>query len=124
MSLIRTAGVGPRFEACAGWGTLPEGWRLVEVAGVATDSRDRVFVFDREGRFLVSWGEGLFTRPHGITIGPDDAVYCADDLDHTIRKFSAEGKPLLTLGTSGRPSDTGATSQDFRTIRRAGPPFH
>ncbi len=24
---------------------LPEGWRLVEAAGVATDSKDRVFVF-------------------------------------------------------------------------------
>ena len=110
------------------------GWRFVEVAGVATDSRDRVFVFnrgdhpviifDREGRFIGSWGEGLFVRPHGITIGPDDAVYCTDDLDHTVKKFTPEGKLLLTLGTSGCPSDTGATSMDFRTIRHAGPPFH
>lgn len=129
-----TAGDGPRFEVRAGWGELPEGWRLVEVAGVATDSRDRVFVFnrgdhpvvlfDREGRFLGSWGEGLFARPHGITIGPDDAVYCTDDLGHTVRKFTPEGRPLLTLGTSGCPSDTGATSIDFRTIRHSGPPFH
>jgi hypothetical protein len=69
-----------------GWGTLPGGWRLVEVAGVATDSRDRVFVFNRgehpivvfdpEGRFLDSWGEGRFVRPHGITIGPEDVVHC------------------------------------------------
>src|SRR5438477_13114370 len=113
----RTAGDGPRFELRAGWGTLPEGWRFVEVAGVATDSRDRVFVFnrgehpivvfDREGRFLDSWGEGLFARPHGITIGPDDAIYCVDDLDHTVRKLSPEGRTLLLLGTSGRPSHTG-----------------
>src|SRR5207245_8273125 len=40
------------------------------------------------------------------------------------RAFSAEGKPLLTLGTSGRPSDTGATSIDYRTVKRSGPPFH
>ena len=113
---------------------MPDGWRFVEVAGVATDSHDRVFVFnrgdhpviifDRDGRFLGSWGEGLFARPHGITIGPDDAVYCTDDLDHTVKKFTPEGTLLLTLGTSGCPSDTGATSMDFRTIRRAGPPFH
>ena len=32
--------------------------------------------------------------------------------------------PQLTLGTSGRPSDTGATSIDFRTIRHSGPPFY
>ena len=35
------------YEVVAGWGELPEGWRFVEVAGVATDSRDRVFVFNR-----------------------------------------------------------------------------
>ena len=127
-------GAAPRFDVCAGWGELPEGWRFVEVAGVATDSADRVFVFnrgehpvvvfDRDGRFVRSWGEGVFARPHGLTIGPDDAVYCTDDLDHTVKKFTPEGTLLLTLGTSGRPSDTGASSVDYRTIRRAGPPFH
>ena len=123
-----------RYEVHERWGKLPEGWSFVEVAAVATDSQDRVFVFnrgehpviifDRDGTFLGSWGEGLFVRPHGITIGPDDAVYCTDDLDHTVRKFTPDGTLLLTLGTSGRPSDTGATSIDFRTIRHAGPPFH
>jgi DNA-binding beta-propeller fold protein YncE len=116
------------------WAKLPAGWGWIEVVGVATDSRDRVFVFsrgdhplmifDRDGTFLASWGEGLFKRPHGITIGPDDAVYCTDDHDHTVRKFTPEGRLLLTLGTSGQPSNTGATSIDFRTIVRAGPPFH
>jgi DNA-binding beta-propeller fold protein YncE len=51
-------------------------------------------------------------------------VYCTDDFDHTVRKFTPDGRLLLTLGTSGVPSDTGATSVDYRTIRRAGPPFH
>ena len=55
------------------------------------------------------------TRAHGITIGPDDAVYCSDDLDHTMRKFTTEGKLLLTLGTSGKPSDTGIDGIDYRT---------
>jgi len=133
-AVVSPMGQGPRYEVVAGWGELPEGWRFVEVAGVATDSRDRLFVFNRgehpvmifdgNGRFQSSWGENLFVRAHGITIGPDDAVYCTDDMDHTVRKFSPDGRLLLTLGTSGRPSDTGATSQDFRTIRRSGPPFH
>jgi DNA-binding beta-propeller fold protein YncE len=104
------------------------------VAAVATDSRDRVFVFsrgdhplmvfDRDGTFLSSWDDVTFVRPHGLTIGPDDAVYLTDDQDHTVRKFTPDGQLLLTLGTSGTPSDTGATSVDYRTIRRAGPPFH
>jgi DNA-binding beta-propeller fold protein YncE len=128
------AGDRVSFEVCQGWGALPDGWRLVEVAGVATDSHGQVFVFnrgdhpviifDRDGRFVGSWGEGLFARPHGITIGPDDAVYCTDDFDHTVKKFTPLGELVGMLGKSGCPSDTGATSTDFRTICRAGPPFH
>ena len=116
------------------WEKLPQGWSWPEVAGVAVDSQDRVFVFnrgehpviifDREGQWIDSWGEGLFVRAHGIFIGPDDSVYCTDDLGHTVQKFTTAGKLLLTLGTKGKASDTGATSLDYRTILRAGPPFH
>jgi DNA-binding beta-propeller fold protein YncE len=128
-------GTGPlRYEALARWESLPAGWSFGEVAGVATDSHDRLFVFsrsdhpvmvfDRAGKFVTSWGEGQFRRPHGITIGPDDSVYCTDDLDHTVRRFSLDGKVLMTLGTSGQPSDTGIDGIDYRTIRRPGPPFN
>jgi len=116
------------------WAQLPPGWTWSEAAAVAVDSRDCVFVFnrgahpvaifDRAGAFLGSWGDGLFKRPHGIFIGPDDSVYCTDDLDHTVRKFTPQGRLLLTLGVSGQASDTGATSLDYRTVRHAGPPFH
>ena len=68
------------LELVPDWEQLPSGWSHGDVAGVATDSQDRVFVFnrsehpviiyDRDGRFLGSWGEGVFTRPHGITIDP------------------------------------------------------
>ena len=112
----------------------PHGWTWTEVTAIAVDSQDRLFVFsrsehpvmvfDKQGEFLSAWGEGVFARPHGITIGPDDTVYCTDDLDHTIRRFTSDGRLLSTLGTSGRPSNTGATSVDFRTIVRAGPPFN
>lgn len=132
MPTLRCRDLG--YDADDQWAKLPPGWSWQEVAGVATDSQDRVFVFNRgehplivfdhDGRFLSSWGEGLFRRPHGITIGPDDAVYCTDDCGHTVRKFSPDGELLLTLGTPDRPSDTGATSIDYRTIVRSAGPFH
>ncbi|MCI0721753.1 MAG: peptidyl-alpha-hydroxyglycine alpha-amidating lyase family protein [Acidobacteria bacterium] len=122
------------YEALSQWEQLPPGWSFAEVVAVATDSQDRVYVFnrgkhpvmvfDRDGRFLSSWGEGLFVRPHGILIGPDDAVYCADDHDHTVRKFTTGGQLLLTLGTRGQPSDTGVVHNDYRSIRRGGAPFN
>ena len=109
-----------QYEANSGWAQLPDNWGWTEGAAIATDSKDRVFVFnrgdhpimvfDRDGSFVTSWGEGVFARAHGITIGPDDSVYCTDDLDHTVRKFTPEGRLLMTLGTRGKPSITGATS--------------
>ena len=122
------------YRADDEWAKLPAGWSWNEAPGVATDSQDRVYVFhrgehpvlvfDREGNFLRSWGEGIFVRPHGITIGPDDSVYCTDDQAHVVHKFSPDGRLLMTLGTPGKPSDTGATSNDFRTVKYSGPPFN
>lgn len=122
------------YEADDRWAKLPPGFAWSEATAVATDSHDHVYVFnrgdhpvmvfDRDGTFLRSWGEGVFARAHGITIGPDDAVYCTDDLDHTVRKFAPDGHLLLTLGTSGKPADTGVAGMDYRTIRQVGAPFH
>ena len=104
-----------RYSVVEGWGTLPDGWRFVEATAVGVDRRDRVYVFnrgehpvivfDRDGTFILSWGEGVFTRPHGITIGPDDTLWLTDDGNHTIRQFTPEGKLLLTIGDADRPAD-------------------
>lgn len=122
------------YRAVSDWARWPTDWNLLEVTAVATDSQDRVFVFNRgdhpvavfapDGSPLFAWGEGQFVRPHGITIGPDDSVYLTDDSDHTVHKYTPEGRCLFTLGTSGKPSDTGNTSIDYRTIQRVGPPFN
>jgi len=123
-----------RYRVEESWARFPGDGPSGEAVAVACDSRDRVYVFLRgphpvqvfepDGTPVTTWGEGLFVRPHGLFIGPDNTVYCTDDFDHTVRAFSPEGQLRWTLGTSGRPSDTGATSTDYRTIKRAGPPFH
>lgn len=121
------------YEVVVGWEQLPEGWSYVEVAGVATDSRDRVYafnrgehpmiVFDADGRFLDAWGEGVFSNPHGIYIGPDDRVYCADNFDHTVRIFTTDGELLQTLGRKDQPSDTGFVPGES-PVRYGGEPFN
>jgi len=104
------------YEVVEGWGKLPEGWKFTQVAGIAVDSRDRVYVynrgehpliiFDREGNFLTSWGEGVLTRGgHGIFIDADDYVYLADRAMQTVLKFTPEGERLLTLGTEGQANE-------------------
>jgi DNA-binding beta-propeller fold protein YncE len=102
------------YEVITGWGSLPTGWMLHDVAAVAVDRHDNVYVFNRgehpmivlnsKGDFLRSWGEGLFSRPHGVHIGADGAIYCTDDGDHTVRKCSADGKVLLEIGIPHQPA--------------------
>jgi sugar lactone lactonase YvrE len=122
------------YELIQDWGTLPAGWRWGAVPEGRVDSQGRVFAFTRsphpvmafdpDGRFLFSWGEDIFQDAHGIFIGPDDALYLADQGDHTVRKCTPEGRVLLTLGTPGQPSDTGYDGKTHLSIKRGGPPFN
>src|SRR6266436_3106926 len=84
-----------RYRVVDYWAKLPDGWQLTDVASVAVDSRDRIYVFnrgahpmvvlDRDGNFLRSWGEGLFPRAHGVHMAPDETLWLTDDGDHTVR---------------------------------------
>ena len=103
-----------RYRMDPSWGEIPDEWEIGDVAAVAVDRSDRVYVFnrgahpmivlDRDGRFLRSWGEGVFRRPHGLHLGPDDALYCTDDGDHTVRRCTLDGKVELELGLPGKPA--------------------
>lgn len=103
------------YEVAVNWETLPPGYSWREVAAVAVDSNDNVYafnrgdhpviVFDKNGNFIKSWGEGMFPRAHGITLGPDDTLYLTDDGDHTVKQCTLDGKLLMTLGVPGKPAE-------------------
>ena len=123
-----------RYRPDPDWGALPAGWSYVEVAGVAADSQDNVYVFnrgehpvivfDRDGTFLRSWGEGTIERAHGIYITADDRLFLTDDKDHTVTEYTLAGERVMTMGVSGHPSDTGVVGIDYRTIAQAAGPFN
>ena len=103
------------FMYAADWATLPQGWSLLECPGVAVDSQDNVYVltrgehpiivFDCDGNFLRSFGEGLFSnRTHGLYIAYDDSIVVADDGLHTIQKFSPSGEKLMEIGERNHPA--------------------
>ena len=143
--------VGERaYELVEGWGQLPSGWQWGQVGGVAVDSSDNVHVFtrmehpymifDKAGKMVDRWGEGIFEDAHGICITPDDTAYFVDRFSQIVLKFNKEGRHRLTLGTRGVHSDTGYT-QETRVdvgdpnlsgggmpahtgVGHAGPPFH
>jgi DNA-binding beta-propeller fold protein YncE len=103
-----------RFQE--GWGRLPLWWQFNSCTDVAVDSQDRVYaldrgdhpvmVFDRNGDFISSWGEGLFKVPHSIYLDKDDFVWISDCKTHTVMKFTQGGQLLQTLGTKDFPAMT------------------
>ena len=86
-----------RYRVVEDWAKLPDGWAFKDVGAVAVDSKDQVYVFnrgehpmivfDREGNFLRSWGEGLFKRAHGLHIDEHDT--CTAPTTATTRCASA-----------------------------------
>ena len=102
-----------RYEVNADWAKPPDGWSFKEVGGVGVDSNDNVYVFnrgdhpmmvfDREGNFLRSWGDGQYPRAHGVHIAPDDTMFLTDDGGHFVRKVALDGKVLLEFGVPGKP---------------------
>ena len=103
-----------RYRVVEDWAKLPEGWEFKDVAAVACDRQDRVYVFNRgehpmmvfgrDGDFLRSWGEGQYPRAHGLHIDADDNLYLTDDGGHFVRKCTVEGKVLLEIGVPGQPA--------------------
>ena len=80
-----------KYELDEGWGKLPEGYEFHQVAGVAVDGNDRVYVFnrsthkllvfDREGDLLAVWDQ-TFVNPHGAHVDHKGNVYLVDQDTH------------------------------------------
>ena len=115
------------YQVVKGWGQGADGRTLGIASGVAVDSQDKVYVvdrepnpaivvYDRDGRFLSSWGEDLLSLPHDIFIDSADRLYIADCGDHTVRICTTEGQVLKTLGTPGK---AGAPGEPFNMPTRA-----
>ena len=101
---------------------FPAGTTLAgAAASVAFDSKGHLFVltrgqpslyeFDNNGKFIRSFGEGLFTRSHGLKIDKDGNIWATDVGAHTVMKISPQGQVLLTLGTKGQRGAWDASTQ-------------
>lgn len=114
------------YQVDANWGRGPKFPAFGLVSGVACDSRDQVYVLQREpeptmlvfsssGEFLHSWGSETLSFAHGVWIGPDDTVYCTDR-KHTVTRWNVDGTLLETWGTPHQPGEPG---QPFNEPARA-----
>jgi DNA-binding beta-propeller fold protein YncE len=106
-----------RYEVVEGWAKLPQGWEFKQCAGVAVDKADNVYVFnrsahpvmvfDRTGKFIRSFGEGMFPNAHGLSFAADGSMWLADNGDHTVKHLAPDGSLLLTIGTKGVEAEPG-----------------
>ena len=110
-----------------GWPQLPSDFVLGQVSGVAVDSHNHVFVFQRgenswatdkthpipsatilcfdgaSGKLLSSWGQNRFLEPHGLRVDGHDNVWVTDRALQQVFKFTHDGTLLLTVGTERTP---------------------
>jgi len=127
------------FRVNENWARLPDHIEL-KAAAVTVDAQDRVFcfnrsaehpvlVFDRDGRFLTSWGAGLFKQPHAIRANADGSLWLTDGHLHQFFQFTPEGTLLRTIGARGARSDTGVPDDDmsssaWKKVTHGGGPFN
>src|ERR1044071_499638 len=107
------------------WGQLPPGvkWAAVTAVEPAPDgsiyvihrcfanscagrSEAPILKYDKNGKLLKTWGEGMFVFPHGATVDSAGNLWVTDEQGkdgkgQQVFKFSPDGKVLMTLGKAG-----------------------
>jgi len=117
------------FRLVENWAQLPDGLVWGQAIAVDMDTEGNLYAFHRcssdtcigrpeppllkfnpAGELVMSWGEGLFARPHGLDVDHEGNIWVTDDRHEdgkgeVIVKFSPEGEVLLTIGTPGVSGD-------------------
>ena len=109
-----------RFDAQADLLKLPVGMNLGEVAGVAVNSRQHIFIytrsgerstvhgatgaqlfeFSRDGTLLREIGRDLygFAFAHTVRVDRDDNIWATDEGSNMVIKFNPAGRVMMVLG--------------------------
>ena len=106
-----------RYEALHDWGALPSNIRYGNTHGVCEDSQGHIYVhhtvhstsespntvvvFDRDGKFVRSWGGQFKGGAHGLSIhkeGRQEFLYLCDFEHGIVTKRTLKGEEVFTLG--------------------------
>ncbi len=128
----------PAFKVDPGWPKIPNNWQFGQVASVAIDAQDHVWVlqrpgtltpeekpraapplleFDAAGNFVQAWGgpgQGYEwpNSEHGVYVDPKGFVWIGGngDNDHQILKFTKAGKFVMQIGHAGKSTGNADTT--------------
>lgn len=95
---------------------------------VSSMTQHRVGVYETSGKPVAEWGgkkgaaDNGFDQPGGMVMGPDGAVWVADQGNHRVLRLSPEGKLLGKFGSHGSaPGQFGGAGK--ANSRFGGPQF-
>ena len=105
------------YEMHHDWGVLPSGLKYGNTHGVCEDSQGNIYVhhtvhatserhdtmvvFDRQGRFVRSWGREFEGGAHGLHIrreGRDEFLYLCDTKHALVTKVTPRGEVVWQFG--------------------------
>jgi hypothetical protein len=105
------------YEADHDWGALPASIQYGNTHGVVHDSQGRIYVhhtvgktsespdtmviFDRDGKFIKSWGQQFKGGAHGLHIqkeGSTEFLYLCDILHGAVVKATLDGEEVFRFG--------------------------
>ena len=136
-AVIGRQAAAPAFKVDPAWPKIPNNWQFGQVASVAIDSNDHVWVlqrpgtltpeekpraappvleFDAAGTFIQAWGgpgQGYDwpNSEHGVSVDPKGFVWIGGngDNDHQILKFTKAGKFVMQIGAAGKSTGNADT---------------
>jgi DNA-binding beta-propeller fold protein YncE len=113
------------YRTTRDWGELPAGMKWPAVTAVEPAPDGSIYVvarcfenscagrteppilkYDKAGKLLATFGQGMFVFPHGATVDREGNLWVTDarganGKGHQVFKFSPAGKVLMTLGKAG-----------------------
>ena len=103
------------YEKVANWAQLPPGVAWQDMSGVDIDTKGdiytlqrtpaKIMVFDSKGKYLRSWGDGMFPKAHALRVDRQNNIWITDRELHQVLKFTRGGELLMALGTKGVAGD-------------------
>jgi DNA-binding beta-propeller fold protein YncE len=108
--LAQTPTSDSAYRRVDNWAQLPPGYAWGTMSAVAIDARGNVYgfqrddptskvvVFDKNGKYLKSWGEGAFPYAHGMRALRGGSIWTTDRQAQLVLKFDPDGKLLFSLG--------------------------
>ncbi len=94
-----------------GFITIPPEVKLGAMSAVEVSRDGHIYVlhrgeppllqYDQKGQYVKGWGDGMYKVAHGLKTDRAGNIWTTDNGNHVLRKFSPDGKLLVTLGEVG-----------------------